>query len=1079
MSVPPDTPSMPSLWIDPNVLQLVGLGTAGDPYLPDGRHLRWFFGRYLGFPRSGFRLRRRRSPFDPNGRAEEVKQRMGSLATTKAVVGTSQWAQFGGIGLSQEGGFQYTKPSGSADPLLRITKKPLTIRLLPDNPSPAPHFGPALTNPASYVLLTIVRRDRTGYVTAEASYESAPDNLQFQDRRTAGQELGGCLPVPQQWVTETLLLQGGLIERVVISGTDAVLAAVQWLPTRLYVEMEGWTDVDTYFLPLTDAAQIYPEWSAKSGAQIAAERLHHARPHALPPWDHTAIPPAPDPAATVDADLQKRYLGAAFARVDDAMRTFLGGELATSKPQAAIEVPQTLTWDGNDAPGGGANVVYRPFDHLYSAATDPHMARLLGLMTTDKQEPAGVWDYCVSAAFTQLWMWWMLFPQELEQLAHTFAGKKNERAMAATTQREMFFAASVATGLARTAVPLPDPVETFTATPQPYPGGASVQTEVELAWPMPQVNFYEEPRRARVFFALRRNGGGSDVALHRIDDETDVRLPIVPTRDATVDGFMRLRDHTMPEYGKYQWRLSGMDLWGRFSPWKEAGAQVTDLVPPLAPTHVTAAFTSATSVAVSFHWSAFHQDAAKDVTAFELHLLQGKVEPSETTWGTLEHAPGALTAPLRFTWKALQVTSALPAGLSASVTSVALSADDGGGSRITVNLSPVTAPFDEARFARVSATVRALDATGNEGAFALRAVAERPDDTPPAAVTMPLEPQRTSYPDARGRAYYRVKFGVPAGMSAQVLRASQNALLEAAAMTSDAFEALDTTQRVTTLKQLATAHGQVFTADHQVPYASGAAEHVMTFARGERTWSVVAVQLRSQTGVLAPWPDDPGAFAVIAVRRAATPRVPVVTEARPGDRAATLHIAADPATTKYVVYRTRDAHKTSDVRGMRPVAELDALAAGIVFTDVDLYADALHYYRVVARGEDGAESEPSANIVVRPWSSVAPPAPQLLSVKTPAGKPALRELQFHIPRSDYPLTVFRRAADVASWELIGANSSGGAINLALQQVTPIAGGHAVTLVDTVPAAAAHYRYFVRIRDPRERFADSAAVEETA
>ena len=47
--------------IDPNLLQLIGLGSKGDQDLPDGRHLRWIFNRLLGFPRTGFRLTRRPS----------------------------------------------------------------------------------------------------------------------------------------------------------------------------------------------------------------------------------------------------------------------------------------------------------------------------------------------------------------------------------------------------------------------------------------------------------------------------------------------------------------------------------------------------------------------------------------------------------------------------------------------------------------------------------------------------------------------------------------------------------------------------------------------------------------------------------------------------------------------------------------------------------------------------------------------------------------------------------------------------------------------------------------------------------
>ncbi len=72
-------------FIEPSLLQIIGLGTEGDPYLPDGRHLRWLMHRELGFPRSGFHLVRRRSLAPWN---EKVVLAMGVLRQQSLVQGS-------------------------------------------------------------------------------------------------------------------------------------------------------------------------------------------------------------------------------------------------------------------------------------------------------------------------------------------------------------------------------------------------------------------------------------------------------------------------------------------------------------------------------------------------------------------------------------------------------------------------------------------------------------------------------------------------------------------------------------------------------------------------------------------------------------------------------------------------------------------------------------------------------------------------------------------------------------------------------------------------------------------------------
>ena len=86
-----------SVWVDPNLLSLAGVGLASDLDAPGGRHLRWFFGAPLGFPRGGIRLRRHASKVlavwdsvtapDPLIRTQWLSQ--ADLARARAVVSTA------------------------------------------------------------------------------------------------------------------------------------------------------------------------------------------------------------------------------------------------------------------------------------------------------------------------------------------------------------------------------------------------------------------------------------------------------------------------------------------------------------------------------------------------------------------------------------------------------------------------------------------------------------------------------------------------------------------------------------------------------------------------------------------------------------------------------------------------------------------------------------------------------------------------------------------------------------------------------------------------------------------------------
>src|SRR5262245_29731848 len=372
--------------IDPNLLQLIGLGSTGDPDIADGRHLRWIFHRLLGFPRSGFRLARRPSLLTidfnmPPPGTPTVRSQL----TRKSELGSGTRVRFpSGLTISKDGGFVFGPADSGGQPLLRLDQRPVSLDFGVEGITP-PTSGELLSNPAAYVVLTIARRSRSGFVVARGFYNARPA-LRPVDRAAVGGDLrvhvsdlvaevaavGGTFRVlsfaerllgaqavtrrdalavaalvrrglrptwprppwitdPNPFVTETLLLHGGLLEHIDVRGHDANLLQVQWISSRDLLTAQAWTELGRFNLPLTDAPDIYPAWTTDPGETVAKHRLHLSPPKRQAPWDRESggdpavlLPAVPAP---VTASLDARYLGAEFKPVDVAMLEFLRGEL--------------------------------------------------------------------------------------------------------------------------------------------------------------------------------------------------------------------------------------------------------------------------------------------------------------------------------------------------------------------------------------------------------------------------------------------------------------------------------------------------------------------------------------------------------------------------------------------------------------------------------------------------------------------------------------------------------------------------------------------------------------------------------
>ncbi|HEX6095356.1 MAG TPA: hypothetical protein VF432_03445 [Thermoanaerobaculia bacterium] len=1089
-------------WIDPNLLQLIGRGTRDDEQVPDGKHLRWFFGRLLGFPRSGFLLRRHPSyatadwdPADPLIREQFL---------TSGALGPGVTRRFpSGLTVSKAGGFVYDTD------YLRLDGTPVMLDFGPEGPGPVFPPGPLLSNPAAFVRLTVLRRQLTGHVLA-TGYYNGHGRYRFLDRAGVGQASVSWLP-PEFWsaatttatgtrlrssaesrldaaaldardhsqraalrrtgqlprataqlknplVTETLLLHGGLLEHVEITGHDAGILQVQWITVRDYAAAKNWEDVDRFFLPLTDEPGIYPAWTGTPGREVAMKRLHlgvrTSPPFAQVPWDD---PVSPVTDSELIADAERRYIefDDAFISVDEAMRIFLKGELTDFIPQALVEVRQVLEPTDSGDEEDALDTVTQPFDFVYGASADPRMARMLGLMATDTKDADKTFDYLVQAEFPDAWIERTLFPKR----------EPKEPGRGQTCL-------SLATAILEEPAPPPDAPADLQARLVPDVSRQPVQAFMELDWSAEQASLFENPDRARVFYSLLREGDDGPVLVHEREPESKLLMPHHPTARGPNDPRRRIEDTTVQKYGTYTWSLTGMDLWGRLTPPASVVAKVQDVIAPPAPARLEATLRGTappvwTDVTIAFDWTASNAELAPDLDRFEIHLRQGEVALADAelpaTWGRFEHTLGATVPPLVLHWPSLAIAS-VPSGLTASVQS--------GDQRITVRVGPIHAAFDANGDAKVSVTVRAIDESGNASGFGRRAIARRVDDTPPVLPPLPGDIVWTSRPDAEGRAFHRIEWPNLGGGRVRVLRASETALLVASGSDPAAYAALTLPARAGFLRGLALAHQEVFAPDHEQRYAATAGAHTAQFDGAQRGLSVFALQPISAAEIRAPWPTSAGAFLVVGVPRPPQPRVPLVREVRAGDRNVTVTVARDltGAAAKLRLYRGRTAAQVADVRGMRPVAELlvPPAAEELLLVDSNLYADVDYWYRVAAFAADGTMSPPSEPLRARPYSSGPPAAPEIVSVERDEMLPHLRVVDCVVARRDYPTLLLRRVRGTFDWRTMPVDFTG---------ATPAPNGYQLTIEDSPPDPAETYVYQLRVTDLQGRIAESDVVEE--
>ena len=1010
--------------------------------------------------------------------------------------------------------------------------------------------GELLSNPAAYVLLTIARRRRTGFAVATGYYDGRPTR-RLVDRAAVGGDLRSHLgdlavdvtlfgttqrvlssaeriagdnaitnrdsqalatltrrslrprwprpPIadPNPFVTETLLLHGGLLEHIELRGRDANLVRVQWVSCRDLLAARDWTELNRYFLPLTDAPDIYPAWTPDSGEKVAGQRLERGAPNRQPPWDREdggnparLLPSVP---VSVMQSLEARYLGAEFKPVDGAMREFLKGEVTQIVPQALVQVTERLEPEPGDSTGPEAmDVTVSPFDLLYAASADPQVARELGLSELDVDDPVGIYDYAIEAGFATLWAQWVLTPtrarERAEELRADLAGRPAEW----KDRREFapFSIASIVTGLKQTAAVSIEAPADLRVDVIPDATHHPVQARARVHWERSAATLFEAPDRVRILHAFTRASAAGDLLLHHRDDESKLLAPHLPTPYGEPQPRFNLVDRTLPSYGDHTWQISAMDLFGRLSPAAAISADVRDTISPPAPATVDVQLLgdattgpSWTAVAITFDWLPTHEAIAPDLAAFEIHLRQGVVSSSDAplpaTWGRFETTPGSVASAV--TDRVARPGREQPA---AGCHRDAVGCPDRRGRqphhdhgvtgrRPVRRDGPRTHRGRDPRDRRLGEHQR------------IRGGPRRtrgPDRSAPASFDELA--QRATPPDAQNRSWFSVPLPVLDGGSVRVQRATSAALLASAGTTADDFAALDEQQQVGLLRVLSVTHREPFATDHEQPVPADGGGYLLELGGSDRGLTVVHLVIESRTGTRSHWPTTPAPFMVIAVPRTAAPPTPLVSELHVGERDVSLSIAPDVTgvTRTLALYRARTADDATDIRRMRPVIE-DALAAPgepTVLLDTGLFDEVDYFYRVVAIGDDGQRSAPTIAVRARPISQGPPPAVVVQSVQRDPVAPGHRRVALTIPRRDYPIFLFRRRQFALAWETPSAAGvdAEGRLDLSVLATIPIPDGYQVSVDDVVPADDVGWSYVARIEDPRGRITMGVPMMET-
>lgn len=892
--------------IDPALLQLLVLGTRDDePHLPAGQHLRWFPSPRIGFPHRGFQVLRRRSDRwswekRPDARIAEVRDmdlRPGAFDHDT------------GIRLPSlpEGAVNAARDAVSLD-------EPVTVRFGGAwEPAPAARVALRLRGPDKARVVLQAHQDHGDHDEPTTTTHAALGELEEWGYRDG---------------SRVLLVDGPVVDGIVLVAPDVELMTVCWFDAAEYALREDWAPMGEFFLPIA-AAGTYPGVGAP--LRVARERLELHLPTSTSPMDDPAWPARTMSASEVAQWGGKRYLGEQLDRLQSVLAEIFVAEREELVPHPMLPLPGSheLTADIE-----GAGVVSMPLPAiplLLAQALDPVLAGLLGLAWRDVDEPAPgtTYDYQVRGAY----------PGEL--LAESV--DPNLGSARKVTTLTAFF-----TGVRREKTgPVTKPG--LTAELAARPGASPVPAQVRLDWPAAEPGPVSEPGRVSV--VVRREHAGVNQYVGQQDPQTG--LNVLPLQGIGAGGRV---DDQLPGLGPIRYCAWAMDLWGRFSEPAEAEVDVVDTVPPPAPWGLLAEHQGEPDAqgvfqetVVAFTWTGHSIGQAPDLAEFRIHVDAVRAVSSAAG---LDVAPGVVVVEHLLAEPAVRtVPWPIPDGSAKDEPT----AD--GGRRITVVIPQVASLLEAPAGPRVSSvTVVAVDAAGNVSSPAQPAVIQWYDPEPPA--TLPGLPgvERGTWPDAQERCWWRVAW--PRDLLAarvQVLRADQARLLAAAGRPSTDLDALPEAEAAQVLRQLA--------ADHPGVMVPAAAEPVPAVAGHLDVWipaadpglHVMAARSVSAGGIKARWPGPEG-FTVVVGRRSQMPARPRLDVQRRDGGEVVVEVQA-PDAVSVRVYRSLPDRPTdlADMAPLRPVDVQDDVAH---VSDTVLEGE-WRAYRAIAVGPSGAVSEPT------------------------------------------------------------------------------------------------------------------------
>lgn len=333
---------------NPNLLSMIGLGTAGGQPRADGSqlergiHLRWQIGDDIGFPRSGFNLYRREQNLDLFLKCGGfLRQDNGNIRWIPTSPAASQL-----IDVIPSGESRAVRGCGEAQPSSILLPGQQTLRI-------------EVREPARHIYIKLDGRTPPTPV-AEAFWRTPAGDVTV-DREEAQRGTGN------EW---EIRLFADQIDYVIVYGRDMILCQVCVL-----LVMDGY-DVGWSQIPLNGLIPIYlpithPDWWS---------------PHAHSP-DDQAEAESRLPAG-LSADKRQPYTDGFAEELHGILYDLVG-----TQPQALYTIVET----DEDS---GATVDWPGLDLIQLMALDPNLARILGLYWHDRPPDANrYYDYRLVAYY--------------------------------------------------------------------------------------------------------------------------------------------------------------------------------------------------------------------------------------------------------------------------------------------------------------------------------------------------------------------------------------------------------------------------------------------------------------------------------------------------------------------------------------------------------------------------------------------------------------------------------------------------------------------------------------------------------